>query len=144
MQSKEMDEVYDFKPVFLPRVFKYKFPLHVKHEAIELAKKVGIKKASILLNIQKKNINRWMTKGFFHKKGGGRKTRNPEMEKQIVENAYEYIKKYKKFPTRKFIRTLALSYVSETFKASKGWCDKFMLRNKVRFSRYLDGILKSK
>ena len=126
-----------------PKLFKYKFPLHVKHEAIELAKRVGLKRASVLLNIDKKNIDRWMNKGFFHKKGAGRKTRNPQMEAEIVERALDYVRKNRKMPPRKFIRAVAKLYVSDRFKASKGWCDKFMQRNKAKFCRCLDEVKKA-
>lgn len=125
------------------KLFKYKFPIHVKHEAIELAKREGLKRASLLLNIDKKNIDRWMNKGFFHKKGAGRRTRNPEMETEIIEKAHDYIRKHNKIPPRKFIRAVARLFLSEKFKASKGWCDKFIKRNKPRFGRFLDELKKS-
>ena len=121
-----------------PKIFKYKFPLHVKREAIELAKREGLKRASILLNIDKKNIDRWMNKGFFHKKGAGRRTRNPQMEHEIIERSYDYIEKYNKLPPRKFVRQIARSFRCDAFKASKGWCDKFMKRNRVKFLRFYD------
>ena len=142
MPDETQTQVYDFIAETKPKVFRYKFPLHVKHEAIELARKIGLKKASVLLNIHRKNINRWMNKGFFHKKGGGRKTSNPEMEKQIVEKSIEYIQKNHRFPPRQYVRSIARLYLSDHFKASKGWCDKFMKRNKAKFSKLLDELNK--
>ena len=126
-----------------PKLFKYKYPLHIKREAIELAKKEGLKRASALLNIDKKNIERWMTKGFFHKRGAGRRTRNPQMENEIIERSYVYIQTHNKLPPRKFIRTIARLFLSERFKASKGWCDKFVKRNRIKFLRYYEEMKKS-
>lgn len=123
-----------------PRIFRYKFPLHVKHEAIELAKREGIARASALLSISKKNIYRWMNKGFFHKRGGGRKTRNPEMERLIVEKSLEYIRAYKKVPPRSYTIEIGKFFISENFKASKGWVDKFITRNRHKFSKFLTEV----
>ncbi len=43
------------------------------------------RKASFMLNIPEKNIKRWIKNGPERKKGAGRKTTDPEMEKQLID-----------------------------------------------------------
>lgn len=138
----QIEKIYENIKLSRCVIFKNKFPLHVKHEAIELARKEGIKRASLLLNIHRKNIDRWMNKGFFHKKGGGRKTKDPEMENNIINKANEYMNTHKEMPPRFLVRSLARLYINDSFKASKGWCDKFMRRNRLKFRTYLEGVQK--
>ena len=56
-------------------------PINVKQEAIRLARIKSIKEASELMQIPEKNIKRWMKNGPERKKGAGRKTMDPIMEK---------------------------------------------------------------
>ena len=50
-------------------------------EAIRLARIKSIKEASEIMQIPEKNIKRWMKNGPERKKGAGRKTMDPIMEK---------------------------------------------------------------
>lgn len=72
----------------------------------------------------------------------GRKVRSIELENYILANLEAGIKEGK-FPTRKSTIFLAkrwkMWYGSEkydTFKVSKGWCDKFMIRNKILLNKW--------
>ena len=119
---------------------KKRFTLHEKYQAIKLARQEGITRASILLNINKKNIYRWMNKGFFSKKGRGRKISNPDLEEKIIERVLNYIKLNKDLPAPIFIRKEAKKHASEGFRASKGWYEKFMKRNKTKFLTFLYSV----
>lgn len=87
---------------------------------------------NIFLSMNKKN-------GLFmdRKKGGGRKTSYPKMEKSILAWVLDTVSKTCKLPSRREIRNKALDYCDpdHSFKASKGWCDKFLTRNKNAFNK---------
>lgn len=56
-----------------------------KKQAIELAKKQDLKVASATFGAPIKSIKRWIKVGFMRKKGGGRKTKDPQMEKELYK-----------------------------------------------------------
>ena len=118
--------------------YKHTFPRKFKETVVNYAKKFGLSEASKKFKITKKNIERWQLKGFERKKGAGRKTTNPAMEQDMLNWVENYIKKEKKLPKRKFIIAEARNFVSDSFKASKGWCDKFLKRNRVKFAKLID------
>lgn len=53
-------------------------------EAIRIARIKSIKSASEMLKIPEKNIKRWMKNGPERKKGAGRKTMDPIMERKLL------------------------------------------------------------
>ena len=118
--------------------YKHTFPRKFKEMVVNYAKKYDLNEASKKFRITKKNIERWQMKGFERKKGAGRKTTNPMMEKEMLNWVENYISREKKLPKRKFIIQEARRFVSDNFKASKGWCDKFLKRNKVLFAKWID------
>lgn len=120
--------------------YKHSFPRKYKEHVVSHAKKYGITETCKKFKITKKNIERWQQKGFERKKGAGRKTTNPAMEQDMLIWVQEYIYRDKKLPKRKFIISQAKNFVSDNFKASKGWCDKFLKRNRLRFSKLLDEV----
>lgn len=67
---------------------------------------------------------------FFNHFGGGRKIKDPEMENQLFDWCINEIKKKKKNIPRSLIRIKAkfFSNYQKTFKASKGWLEKFLKR----------------
>jgi hypothetical protein len=76
------------------------------------------------------------------KQGAGRKVRNIELEDYILSNLEAGIREGR-FPSRKSSIFLAkqwkICFGSEkydSFKVSKGWCDKFMRRNKVQLKKW--------
>lgn len=62
-----------------------------KKKAIELAKQENIKVASLTFNVPPKSLKRWLKVGYLRKKGGGRKTKDPAMEKELF-NWYKVMK----------------------------------------------------
>ena len=56
-----------------------------KRKAIEFAKAKSLKEASEKYQAPIKSLKRWMKVGHLRKKGGGRKTKDPMMEKELYE-----------------------------------------------------------
>lgn len=114
-------------------------PMEIKQEAIRLSKIHTIKEASDILNIPEKNIKRWLKNGPERKKGAGRKTMDPHMETALLNWIQEEFKRTGIFPDCRDIKNQAKSFSSnKDFKASKGWCDKFMRRNSHKFDGWVE------
>jgi len=115
---------------------KYRMlPTEVKIKAVELAKQKNQKYAAQIHNVPLKSLKRWMKVGWERKKGGGRKTKDPIMEK----NLYEWYKDKKKMGepvTAKMIKEKAMDLTNcNDFIASKGWLDKFKVRFNLDISK---------
>ncbi len=81
---------------------------------------------SLICEVPSKNIKRWIKLGVIRKKGGGRKTKFPNLEKDLVYWFYESIDK-NFYPIASDIRNKALEICNDKdFLASKGWLDKFI------------------
>ena len=114
--------------------------LEKRNEIVYFAKRFGIEKAYAKYRICKSRIRRYLNNGAMRKKGGGRKTLDPEMEESLLTWIAEATRSSQMFPTRGLIKSRAKSFSKvRTVLASKGWCDKFFKRNQDR----LDGIRKS-
>lgn len=108
--------------------------MQIKNEALSISKTNGIRFAAELLNIPEKNIKRWLKQGPERKKGAGRKTMDPDMEQGLLDWIAEVFRKSRVFPDFKEVKLQAKIFSSNgNFKASKGWCDKFMKRNSTFF-----------
>ena len=107
-----------------------------KIQAVELSKKYPIKYVSNIMKIPEKNIKRWIKDGPMRKKGAGRKTMDPKMETRLLKWIKDYARSFKRMPQPPTIKEKAkeLSDI-ELFKASKGWFDKFIKRNKPLFDK---------
>lgn len=114
-----------------------------KEEAVGLALKLGdVNKASYVYDIPVKNLRRWVRLGT-EKKKGGRKTRDPVMETKLKTWILRFKEDYGMMPLKADIKNKALELTEfkDIFKASKGWFEKFMVRqfpelvdrNKKRF-----------
>lgn len=135
----------DFGSVPLTEVnseFKNSFPAKYKQLIVEEAKLHGISVACKKHGVSRNNVVRWLRNGVTRKEGSGRKTTNTEIEKKILNWIEDFIFKEKMLPKQKYILVKGADFVSENFKASKGWCDKFMKRNKVKINRMLQNSLK--
>lgn len=102
-----------------------------KRKAINTALRLGSQnKAAEILNLPIKNLKRWIKNGPIRRKGG-RKTQDPLMEEKLLYWIDEFRRELHKFPSAKDIRERAKEYGegSKTFKASKGWLEKFMGRH---------------
>lgn len=106
-------------------------------EVIAFTKVYGIDAAHRQFNICKSRIRRYSQQGANRKKGGGRKTMDPEMEERLLSWIEEVAMATTSFPSRGTIKEKAKSFSQVgSFLASKGWCDKFFKRNQD----ILDGI----
>lgn len=69
-----------------------------------------------------------MVVGCKRKKGGGRKTKDPEMERKLYA-WYLKMKREGMVVTGRMVKDMAISLTScDDFIASKGWLDKFKQR----------------
>lgn len=103
---------------------------NTKLEAVHLAMHHPPKKVAEIMNIPEKNIKRWLVQGVERKKGAGRKMTDPSMEDHLLEWIRNFHKIFSKLPDQTMLKTQAFQFSSNScFKASKGWCDKFIKRN---------------
>ena len=96
------------------------------------------KKISKLTQISEKTLQRFTINGRERKKGGGRKSLDSPMEKELTKYVIELSKRGRP-PTRGEAMKLAqlLSTVNN-FKASKGWLDKYLQRAERNFKEDTD------
>lgn len=107
-----------------------KYSVDLKKKAIELARKShDIMLAAKATGVPPKNLKRWLVSGP-HRKKGGRRTQDPDMERQLFTWIKGYFASYNAFPQSRRIKekALELSRFKSNFKASKGWLEKFMKR----------------
>lgn len=77
-----------------------------------------------------------MLLGTERKKGGGRKLKDPEMEKKLYEWYKQYYEKNKMIVTARLIKEKALEFTKcRDFIASKGWLEKFRKQYKIHLTR---------
>ncbi|CAI2360206.1 unnamed protein product [Moneuplotes crassus] len=115
---------------------KYKMiPTEMKRKAVKLAHSKGAKFASSFYKVASKSLKRWMKVGCERKKGGGRKTKDPKMEKELY--AWYLNKKHQGIPvTAKMVKDKAIDLKNcDDFIASKGWLDKFKIRFNLEISK---------
>ena len=117
--------------------YKRTFPRKFKETVVKDTDILGIAATAKKYNITRKNVERWCRNGIDRKPGGGRKTHDMELENNMIDWVEAYIRIEKKIPRRNYIIVKASQYVNAKFKASKGWCDKFLRRNKSKFAEFL-------
>jgi hypothetical protein len=94
---------------------------------IELLQTKSLREVSQEYNVPIKSLKRWKIIGHERKKGGGRKQKDPEMEKRLLDWCLKQNHKLKS----KEVRCKALEFSSVSgFKASKGWFEKFKRKHK--------------
>lgn len=123
----------------LKRNWKHKFTRDFKQLIINEVEAHGMPYVCQKYSVSRKNVDRWRKNGPDRKKGAGRKTIDPGMEQDILAWVEDFIRKEQRMPKRKYIIVKGTNFASNNFKASKGWCDKFLRRNKDR----LDALLNS-
>ena len=85
---------------------------------------------SLICEVPSKNIKRWLKFGYIRKKGGGRKSKNPNLETNLINWINKSIIN-NFFPGSKDIRKKALEFSNDSnFQASKGWFEKFKKKYK--------------
>lgn len=115
---------------------KYKMlPADLKHRAVALALQKDPKFSASFYSVPLKSLKRWMKVGCERKKGGGRKTKDPLMEKNLY--AWYLDKKAQgELITAKMIKEKAIQLTNcDDFIASKGWLDKFKVRFNLEISK---------
>lgn len=115
---------------------KYKMlPTDLKHRAVTLALQKTPKFSANFYAVPLKSLKRWMKVGCERKKGGGRKTKDPLMEKNLY--AWYVDKKAQgELVTAKMIKEKAIQLTNcSDFIASKGWLDKFKVRFNLEISK---------
>ena len=105
----------------------------------------GEKEVAKYYGINPKTVHRWVTQGLkknygkllFHLIffiGGGRKVRQPEMDKKLLKWFYFYHIVQGNKVTAKDFKKKALELSNDsTFRASKGWFQKFRKRYNIQF-----------
>lgn len=125
-------------PVKAEGPYKHTYPRAFKEEVVSFAQTNGVRATCRKFSVTRKNVERWCKNGLDRKKGAGRKTTNPAMEVEILAWVEDYIRREGKLPKRNYIIIRASEFTDNAFKASKGWCDKFLKRNKSILQQYLD------
>mmetsp|Transcript_5301 Transcript_5301/g.5076 ORF Transcript_5301/g.5076 Transcript_5301/m.5076 type:complete len:575 (-) Transcript_5301:123-1847(-) len=115
---------------------KYKMiPTELKRKAVNLALQKGPKFAASFYRVPTKSLKRWMMVGCERKKGGGRKTKDPQMEKELYQ-WYLSKKASGAKVTARMIKNMAITISHcDDFIASKGWLDKFKVRYNLEISK---------
>lgn len=102
-----------------------------KKHIVCLSNKIGINTMAKSLSLSKKSVERWRSNGIERKKGGGRKTLDPNMEAQLIEWYNNQIALGKIItPAMIKYKAKVLSCV-KTFQASYGWYEKFKKKYKI-------------
>lgn len=107
-----------------------KYTKEIKERALKSAILLNdISKAARMHDVPLKNLRRWLKNGI-EKRKGGRKTRDPVMENKLKEWIIEFESTNNSMPSKKQItsKALELTRYKNIFKASKGWYEKFILR----------------
>ncbi|CAI2371796.1 unnamed protein product [Moneuplotes crassus] len=109
------------------------YPAEFKEIAISMALEVGTKEASKNLEVPIKSLKRWMIVGAQRKKGGGRKTRHPQMEETLKKWILQCKRENVDLNMEVICQKARVLSQDESFKASKGWYCKFI--QKVGFQK---------
>jgi len=108
-------------------IFKKKSYLMFRHDfkikCLELLKHNDYRIVSRLCKVPLKSLKRWKLVGPYRKKGGGRKVKDPEMEKKLIDWYHENKDIIVMSPPTLKNKALELN-TCESFRASKGWLDK--------------------
>lgn len=106
-----------------------------KKFCIQLLDYFDFNSVSKMCNVPLKSLKRWSIVGHERRKGGGRKTKDPIMEKRVVD----WIKKQQnkgKFVNTKMIKKIALKLSQDkSFLASKGWLEKLKKKYNLKISK---------
>lgn len=114
-----------------------KFTLEERIRILNFARLNGVKKTSNKFDIDRKRVRRWLENGVYHKKGGGRTPKDPEMEKKLVNWIVKECKNRFENGVKKMVpnimirrKAVELSTVPD-FMGSKGWMEKFGIRHEA-------------
>lgn len=101
-----------------------------------------------IYGINPKTLHRWVTKGLkknqgkiiivnYFLLGGGRKIRDPIMERKLLQWYNEYHNVQGNKITTRLFKQKALEFSNDptTFRASKGWLQKFRRRYNIKLNK---------
>lgn len=107
-----------------------------KKFCIYLLNYFDINSVSKMCNVPLKSLKRWTIVGYERKKGGGRKTKDPAMENNVIA----WIRKQQNkgnYVTTKMIKNIALKFSKDkSFLASKGWLEKLKKKYDLKISKF--------
>lgn len=110
-------------------------PEDMKQLAVNCANEQGAKYSSEYYGVPIKSLKRWQRVGVTRKKGGGRKTKDPDMEYKLERWCRDLTNKGE-LVTAKMIKDKAMKLSTcEGFIASKGWLDKFKTRHNLEIHK---------
>lgn len=113
---------------------KYKiYSLSFKKRCLKLLKEESLDKVSVIMNVDIKNLKRWKSRGLNLNKQSGRKTREPEMEKELLQWYEDNLANNVLLTQKQFINKAFQLKKNDNFKASQGWFHKFKLRHEIKF-----------
>lgn len=103
----------------------------LKRKAVTLACEKGPRYSSLFYQVPLKSLKRWIKVGCERKKGGGRKTKDPQMERALYKWYKNEVKEGRTVTARK-VKDMAIKMSTcQDFIASKGWLDKFKIRYRL-------------
>lgn len=112
----------------------------LKRKAVSLAGEKGPRYSSMFYKVPLKSLKRWMKVGCERKKGGGRKTKDPQMERALYKWYKNEIKEGKQVTARR-VKEMAIQMSScGDFIASKGWLDKFKVRFRLEICKETNNV----
>ncbi len=121
------------------------FTTEIKKQCVILAEKNDPKIIANQLKVPLKSLKRWLSVGAERKKGGGRKIKDPEMEKKLYDWYTEFHDKNNYPVTAKLIKKKALEFKTcRDFIASKGWLEKFKKKFRLDITRECNLVKKVK
>ena len=120
------------------------FPEDYKAFIVQQVAVLGMRATCKTYGLLRKSVDRWCKNGPMRRKGAGRKTADPNLETQMIRWVEDYITCERRMPKRKYIMVKGHSFATDRFKASKGWCDKFLRRHKGHFEEVLEQSLASR
>ena len=101
-----------------------------------------------IYGINPKTLHRWVTKGLkknqgkiiivnYFLLGGGRTIRDPSMEKKLLEWYKDYHDEQGNTVTTRLFKQKAKEFSNDptTFRASKGWLQKFRRRYNIKLNK---------
>ena len=127
INSSKMNEILQVNDDDKYRKHYFMFTSEAKQFCLDLINKKNFSFDIVMkmCKVPRKSLRRWSYVGCHRKKGCGRKTKNPQMEEQLVQWYNDMIKKGFSI-TAKMIREKAVEISDDKdFLASKGWLEKF-------------------
>lgn len=110
-----------------------KYSQDKKKEIMEYLVANGPQATTKHFNVSRKSLAQWKKHGIEPQFKVGRPIQYPEVEKQTIEWVQDYCKNNGIFPKHVQIMIFAKKIADPDFKVSKGWCKKFVARNRKNF-----------